>query len=149
MDKLIDLLREVSGSFQSCLHELPSLHDLKLAPFQGRLLAIVGRRPGCSQQELAGWMDRNKAQIARTIKELESRGLLTRSAQKSDWRSYSVTLTVEGKRACALLMQERAALAAAVTAELSTEERHVMTGVLNKMKRRLNDRIIAGREEIE
>jgi hypothetical protein len=40
-------------------------------------------------------------------------------------------------------MQERAALALAVTAELSAEERQVMTGALNKMKRRLKDRIDA------
>jgi len=88
-------------------------------------------------------MDRDKAQIARTIKELEARGFLLRSAQKSDWRSYSLILTAEGERACALLMQERAALALAVTAELSAEERQVMTGALNKMKRRLKDRMDA------
>ena len=143
MDKLVELLREVSGFFQSCLQELPSFRDLKLAPFQGRLLTLVSRRPGCSQQKLAVWMDRDKAQIARTIKELEARGFLIRSAQKSDWRSYSLILTAEGERACALLMQERAALALAVTAELSAEERQVMTGALNKMKRRLKDRIDA------
>jgi len=138
MDKLIDLLAEVSSGFQLRLQELAALQELGLAPFQARLLAIVVRRPGCSQQELAGWTGRDKAQIARTIKELEVRRLLLRSAHESDWRSHNLTVTSEGERACAIIAAERTGLGADVTQDLTPAERGVMVVALQKMKDRLD-----------
>ena len=137
MDELIDLLGELSSGFQVRLQELPSLRELGLASFQARLLAVVGRRPSCSQQELAGWTGRDKAQVARTIKELEARGLLARAPHRSDWRSHSLALTADGERAAALIARERSALGAAVTQGLTSEERRVMIAALDKMKNRL------------
>ena len=139
MDELIDLLREVSGGFQRRLQKMPSLHKLKLAPFQARLLTIVDRHPGCSQQDLAGWTGRDKAQVARTIRELEASNLLARTAHASDWRSRSLAVTDEGARVCMLIAGERAALGAAITQELTQQERRVMILTLEKIKRRLAD----------
>jgi DNA-binding MarR family transcriptional regulator len=138
MDKLIDLLAEISSGFQLRLQELTALQELRLAPFQARLLAIVARRPGCSQQELAGWTGRDKAQIARTIKELEGRRLLLRSAHETDWRSHTLTVTSEGERACAIIAAERTGLGADVTQDLTLSERGVMVVALQKMKDRLD-----------
>jgi DNA-binding MarR family transcriptional regulator len=137
MDKLIDLLAEVSSGFQLRLQELAALQELRLAPFQARLLAIVARRPGCSQQELAGWTGRDKAQIARTIKELEIRKLLLRSTHESDWRTNSLTVTSDGERACTIIAGERTGLGADVTQDLTPAERGAMLVALQKMKDRL------------
>jgi DNA-binding MarR family transcriptional regulator len=139
MDKLIDLLAEVSSGFQLRLQELAALQELALAPFQARLLAIVARRPGCSQQELAGWTGRDKAQIARTIKELEARRLLLRSAHETDWRSHSLAVTPDGERACVIIAKERTELGVEVTQNFTPSERAVMAVALQKMKARLDD----------
>lgn len=138
MDELIDLLGEVSSGFQVRLQELPSLQQVGLAPYQARLLAAVSRRPGCSQQNLAGWTGRDKAQVARTIKELEARGLLVRAAHESDWRSRSLAVTATGERACSLIMRERSALGADVMLELTAEERRIIIGALRKMNDKLS-----------
>lgn len=138
MDDLVSLLGEVSAAFQTRLQELGAIRALGLAPFQGQLLAILYRRPGSSQQELASWTGRDKAQIARTIRELKAAGLLTSTAHESDWRSHRLSLTEEGERACALLLKERAALSRTATAKLSFEERDLMVGALGKMKQQLD-----------
>lgn len=137
MDELIDLLAQVSAEFQLRLQKLPSLQTSALTPFQGRLLAIIARYPSSSQQELGGWTGRDKAQIARTIKELEARQLVARAARKGDWRSNSLRLTSEGERVRALITEERALLGAQVTDELTQEERQIMIDALRKMKLRL------------
>lgn len=137
MGELIDLLGEVSSGFQVGLQELASLRDVGLASYQARLLAVIGRRPGCSQQELASWTGRDKAQVARTIKELNVRGLLARSAHQSDWRSHSLALTADGEAAVRLIARERNALGAEVTQDLTPEERRVTIAALDKMKNRL------------
>lgn len=138
MDELINLLGEVSGSFQARLQEVASLRAVKLAPFQARLLTIIGRRPGCSQQELAGWTARDKAQVARTIKELDSLGLLTRAAHESDWRSHRLGLTEEGLRTSTRLLADREALGAVVTDGLSADQRQIVIDALKSMRDRLD-----------
>lgn len=138
MDELVDLLGEVSSAFQARLQQLGAIRAMGLAPFQARLLAILHRRPGSSQQELAAWTGRDKAQIARTIKELVGAGLLGRTAHEIDWRSHRLRLTEEGERSCARLLRDRAALSAAVTAALSAEDRRAMSGALTKMKQQLD-----------
>jgi DNA-binding MarR family transcriptional regulator len=81
---------------------------------------------------------RDRAQIARTIKELEGRRLLLRSAHESDWRSHSLTVTSDGKRACTIIAGARTGLGADVTQDLTPAERGVMVVALQKMKDRLD-----------
>jgi DNA-binding MarR family transcriptional regulator len=137
MDDLMNLLGEVANAFQTRLQGMNALRALKLAPFQARLLTVIGRRPGCSQQELASWTGRDKAQIARTIKELEALGLLDRLTHESDWRSHRLQPTALGEETCNLLLQERAALGAAISKDIRAEERQVVVEALLKMQHRL------------
>jgi DNA-binding MarR family transcriptional regulator len=137
MDELIDLLGDVSRGFMVELQQLPALRDFGLTHYQARLLVIVGRWPGCSQRELAGWTGRDKAQVARTIKEIETQGLLERSAHVSDWRSHRLTLSAAGERTVELLARERNTLGDVITQDLSPEERQAMIAGLQKMNARL------------
>lgn len=133
MEELINLLRDIASAFESRLRNMEALQELKLAPFQARLLALIARHPKCSQQNLASWVDRDKAQIARTIKELEARGLLERTQHASDWRSYSLSLTPDGESVWAILMRERARLSAEMGTPLTPDERQVVIDTLRKM----------------
>lgn len=95
-DGLISLLREVSANFQMRLSELPANKELKLASFQARLFAVIDRSPKISQLKLAAKVERDKAQVARAIKELELRGLITPSVHETDWRTQCLSVTDEG-----------------------------------------------------
>jgi DNA-binding MarR family transcriptional regulator len=134
MNELLDLIREVHIAFEAGLQKLPSLRQLKLAPFHGRLLGIIGRNPGCSQQELAGWTNRDKAQIARTVKRLESRGMLIRSSHEADWRSQRLSLTADGIRAFNLLTKDRSTFGLTMLARLSVDDQRMMVVMLKKMR---------------
>lgn len=136
-DKLVELLREVATAFQWRLQEMSALEDLKLAHFQGRLIAAIGRKPGISQQELAYMTGRDKGQVARTIKELDARGLVTRSAHEKDWRTQCLCLTKEGESASALLHRQRTELSTEMLSELSAEEMDALHRSLLKMKRQV------------
>jgi len=136
-DKLISLLREVSTNFQLRLSEMTAIEALKLAPFQARLLSVIGRSPGISQIELAASTERDKAQVARAIKELERRGYIARSVHESDWRSQCLNLTDEGKQACALLDVQRSELVASTLRECSTEELDALFRTLGKLNQSL------------
>jgi DNA-binding MarR family transcriptional regulator len=134
-DVLIDLLREVSSNFLERLLEMSSIEELKLAPFQARLLSVIGRYPAISQLTMAKTTGRDKAQVARAIKELERRGFVVRSVHETDWRTQCLDLTEEGKRAAALLDREREALITKALSECSAEEQDALCRSLQKINR--------------
>ncbi|MGI4748430.1 MAG: MarR family winged helix-turn-helix transcriptional regulator [Janthinobacterium lividum] len=137
-DVLITLMREVSTNFQMRLSELPAIDELKLAPFQARLLSVIGRSPGISQLALTVSTERDKAQVARAIKELERRDFIVRSAHESEWRMQCLNVTKEGKRASALLDLQRAELVAKALHECSAQEQDALSRILEKINRSIS-----------
>lgn len=138
-DEVLDLLRDVSHALQARMRDLPVFGELGLAPYQGRLLAVIGRRPGCSQQALAESTGRDKAQVARTIKELERRGLISRAAHADDWRTQALTLTEAGEAARAAIEAERAMLGTIALRTLAPAQREALTLGLATMRDALID----------
>ena len=132
-NELIDLLRTVSNGFRIRMQDRIAASGSGLTAFQMRLVNAVGRSEGISQMELGSLMDRDKAQIARAVKGLEARGLLTRSASESDWRTKSVALTQEGRDLHARLNEMRSELAAKALGGLSATEKHTLHSCLQKI----------------
>ncbi|WP_435948014.1 MarR family winged helix-turn-helix transcriptional regulator [Dryocola sp. BD586] len=132
-NELIDLLRTVSGAFQKRMQEQIAGNDFGLTVFQARLINIIGRNHGISQLNLGLATDRDKAQIARAVKELETLGFVARSTRAPDWRTKCLTLTPEGRRIHAHLKDIRSRLAADMLRGLSDEEKHTLQLSLEKM----------------
>jgi DNA-binding MarR family transcriptional regulator len=144
-DDLLDLFGAVANGFQARLQSLAALDELGLAPFQARTLSLISRNVGCSQQVLAQWTGRDKAQVARTVKELEARRLITRHAHQSDWRMQSLSVTIEGEKAAQSLNRQRAQAGAEMLENVNSEEREVLRQVLSKMCAQLASRSVSPR----
>ncbi len=138
-DELIDLLRAVSHDFQARKQERIGADCPGLTAFQARLVNLIGRHEGISQLTLGSFTDRDKAQIARAVKELEARGLVTRAAHADDWRTKSLVLTAEGQRIHARLNGISGQLAADVLGRLSDGEKRALRSCLGKMEAALRD----------
>lgn len=134
-DAVIDMLRRASGAFQARLQEMPAIAELGLSPYQARLLSVIGRYPALSQLSLAAATERDKAQVARTIKELEKRGLVERTQHETDWRTQCLSLTGAGTRAASLIDTQRAELAATALRECSPDEQDALYHLLAKIER--------------
>lgn len=67
-----------------------------IAPMEARCLRYVVRNPGCTQKDIVMASGRDKAQIARVIKLLIERGLLTRLADEAGERRHRLLATSEG-----------------------------------------------------
>jgi DNA-binding MarR family transcriptional regulator len=140
-DDLLDLFGAVANGFQARLQSLAAHDELGLAPFQARMLSLISRNVGCSQQVLAQWTGRDKAQVARTAKDLETRGLITRHAHQSDWRMQCLAVTIEGEKAAQLLNRQRVQAGAEMLENVSSEEREILHRVLSKMRSQLASNI--------
>lgn len=137
-DDFLDLFGAVANGFQAQLQGLAAIERWGLAPFQARTLSLIARNADCSQLMLSTWTGRDKAQLARTIKELEARGLVTRRAHPSDWRTQSLNVTAEGDQASRQLSRQRIEAGAAMLEDVSPDEREVLRRILSKMKARLD-----------
>jgi len=72
----------------------------------GKVLGYFGRHPGATQKDLAQHSGRDKAQLARPIKGLRDRGLLSAVADDADRRSVRLSLTADGRALQRTLQQQ-------------------------------------------
>lgn len=132
-NEIIDLLRTVANSFHARMKEQVVANDSGLSAFQARLINLIGRNDGVSQLALGSFTERDKAQIARAIKELEAGGWVTRSLKASDKRTKCLTLTPAGSVLHARLKGLRGQLATEVLSCLDDDEKHALQASLQKM----------------
>lgn len=132
-NEIIDLLRSVANSFHVRMKEQVVANDSGLSAFQAQLINLIGRNDGISQLALGSLTERDKAQIARAIKELETGGFVTRSLKASDKRTKCLALTPAGSALHIRLNGLRGQLAAEVLSCLDDDEKHAMHAGLQKM----------------
>jgi DNA-binding MarR family transcriptional regulator len=65
---------------------------------QWRILANLASRGDITAQDIARITYSHKSTISRAVQELEDRGLIARKISPSDKRSFTLTLTSEGRR---------------------------------------------------
>ena len=64
---------------------------------QARILTEIGRRPGCTANYIAGYLDMDRSYVARLLKGFEKNGLLQRLASQADSRKKCLWLTTDGE----------------------------------------------------
>jgi len=80
--------------------------DIQFAPTHFKVMQIIDRSSPCTGQDVASVLQRDNAQITRLLKELESKGVISRQQNPLDKRSQILSVTEEGE---AVLKKMRAA----------------------------------------
>ena len=83
---LTDLIRLMRADFRR------RAEGLGLTPALSRLLFYVNQRPGCSQAELASFLDVTSVTVGRMIDRLERSGFVRRRADSHDRRAFRIHL---------------------------------------------------------
>ena len=96
---LADILRLIRTEFRR------QATGLRLTPALARLLLYVDQCPGCSQTELAAYLDLTSATVGRMIDRLEDAGLAERRRDPADRRVWRIHLT---EKAQPILIELRA-----------------------------------------
>lgn len=76
-----------------------------------RILMHTGRHPGITQKELVEHSHTDKAQMARTLAQLQDQGLLERSASEADKRVRCLQLSAQGQQLFKQLSNQREQIA--------------------------------------
>lgn len=136
-NEISDLLRTIANHLQMRMKEHVTTQQLGLSAFQARVVNLIGRTDGISQLQLATLTERDKAQIARAVKELEIAGHVSSAAKASDKRLKCLSLTSTGQALNQKLNRIREHLTAHALDTLTPEEKQALQLTLSKVVHQL------------
>jgi len=110
--EIFDALHELLHIFRARMRQRLETACPDLSFGELRVLMHVGQHPGCTQKTLVEHSHIDKAQMARTLAQLEDKGWLVRAESASDRRMRELRLSQRGQRLFKRLGAQRATLAA-------------------------------------
>lgn len=102
-----------------------------------RVLRIIRAEPGITPKAVSQLALIEKTLLSKTLAELESRGLIGRSAHSADGRSVALRVTPEGVKVASASEKMGAKLEAELAAALTERERDTLRHLLAKLAQSL------------
>jgi DNA-binding MarR family transcriptional regulator len=133
-DEVSDLLSELSRQFKAELRRAARTGDVQPTPFQGDVLAYLGRNPGANLYTLAEQTGRDRGQTTRVVADMEALGLISRERPVGDRRFVSLRLTSKGNDVYRRVLAKRAEIAAVMLESFTAEERRLLVNMLARMR---------------
>lgn len=105
--------------------------DLTIAEW--RVMAIVGRFPGLSANDVAGRSAMDKVQVSRAVANLVRKSLIDRKTAPEDRRRSELSLSVEGVAIYRQIVPEAQRYERDLLARLTPEEQATLASALNRL----------------
>jgi DNA-binding MarR family transcriptional regulator len=94
---------------------------------------MLAHSSGLSQRELAAKLHMHASRLVAVVDEMESLGLVVRSANSEDRRSYALELTPAGREKLTEVGKVAREHNEALCSALSVEEREILAGLLQRI----------------
>jgi DNA-binding MarR family transcriptional regulator len=133
-DDILEAIHELRHLFVARLQKTSDSGDLDLTHVEGRVLRFFSRNPGATQRDLAAYVSRDKAQVARLVSGLKERRLLEARADDVDRRIARLHVTARGLEARAAYDRQRARLAKRAVAGMHPNERRELMTLLRRVR---------------
>ncbi|MBL9063765.1 MarR family transcriptional regulator [Tabrizicola sp.] len=125
------LMNRIMGRYNASLRE--EMAALGLTTPKMRTLAVLSVIEGPLIRELAVYSVVEQSTLSRALDQLAAEGLIRREADASDSRATRIFITAAGRAAFEILWPKMAEAHARMFRGISTEERRVFVGTLQKM----------------
>ncbi len=132
--EIFDTLQELMRIFRARMRQSMESINPDLTFGELRVLIHVGHEPGCTQKALVERSHADKAQMARTLTQLQSKGWLRRSESAEDRRVRQLHLTEAGHALFMQLRAHRAALAAQLLQDCPDDMQEQLLGLLTQAR---------------
>ena len=140
-DEVLDLVHAVMHRYRAQEYQVLRGGPHDITQMESKVLDYFGSHPGATQSDVSGHSGRDKAQLARLIKTLRDRGLLTGKTDETDRRSIHLTLTADGQSVLRALRQQTQRLNAKAVAGLSKAEQRQFAELLQRVKANLDSTV--------
>jgi DNA-binding MarR family transcriptional regulator len=109
----------------------------ELTHMEGRLLGFLARNDGAKLAELVTYMERDKGQLAKLVKNLREQGLIAGQDDEKDRRSVRLTLTAKGREIHTSLRRQVNKLAEQSVQGMNASEKRRLVELLQRMRENL------------
>jgi DNA-binding MarR family transcriptional regulator len=135
---VLELVHAVMHQFRSRQYRALEGTPLDVTHMQSKVLGYYARHAGATQRDLVEHSGRDKAQLARLIKSLRERGLLSAEVDAADRRNVRLRLTEAGREIQRGVRRQARKLEAQAVAGMGSEERERLIASLERVKRNLD-----------
>ena len=136
---VFELLHDLMHLFRARLLQSIETTQPGLTFNEFRILMHTGRNPGITQKELVEHSHTDKAQMARTLAQLQDKGWLERSTSEADKRVRCLQLSAQGQQLYARLRTLREELAVELLKDCPQEMQAQFQTQLQAMLRLVKD----------
>jgi DNA-binding MarR family transcriptional regulator len=133
----LDLIHTVMHLYRSRQYEVLRDGPHQITHMESKVLGYFSRYSGATQSDLAKSMGRDKAQLARLIKSLRDRKLLTAKIDESDRRNVQLAVTAEGQFVLNALHGQSRKLSAKAVVGLDASQRQQLIALLQHVRKNL------------
>ena len=133
-DDVYEQLHDLMHAIRAQLRDVASTDLDGLPAMAARALAFVARHPGSTPSDMVEHSGRDKAQIARLIKQLEDERYVARAPDPRDGRSYTLTLTERGRAVQKKMDAHKRRVLAAMLDGVSEAERAQLIALLHRLR---------------
>lgn len=139
-DEVLELIHDIMHKYRSQQYRTLRDSENEITHMDSRVLGFFHRHPGATQSDLVQHSGRDKAQIARLIKNLRDLGLLDAEVDTKDRRITRLSLSEDGVAIQAGLKQAARQLTTKAVAGLSSGEQQQLRELLKKVQANLDTR---------
>jgi DNA-binding MarR family transcriptional regulator len=139
-DEVLDLVHRVMHQVRSQQYRVVRGGGHDITHMESKVLIYVARHADATQRDMARDTGRDKAQLARLIKNLRERGLLASQADPADRRNLRLSLTADGRSVLHKLEQQSKRLASKAVAALKAAEVRQLVALLRRVQHNLDAR---------
>jgi len=132
---------DVAEALEGLIHVMKRVYrrglaaqGVDLSPYEIHALLFAGRESGAGLHQLAQDSGRDKAQVTRTTKALEHKGLLSRERDPADLRCCRLVLTRRGRELYDIIREVRAGIDVRLFADLDAAEQKKLSELLERCR---------------
>lgn len=126
-DAVSDTILSLVHSYKLAMRSSLRANEIGLNAMHVQCLPYINRSEGCTANDLVTFFMRDKAQIARLVKEMIANNWITKTANPADKRSQLLALTEEGRELVVMISDAQQKVQSSMQENLSIEELNAFT----------------------
>lgn len=138
-DSISNTVFSLVHSYKQAMRSSLKAHEVGLNAMHVQCLPYIHASNVCTANDLVTFFSRDKAQIARLIKEMIAHNWISKSANPDDKRSQLLVLTAEGRELVALITDTQDKVHRKMSENLNEQQLHAFTQVAEVMSSNLKN----------
>lgn len=130
---IYNIIPELFDAYRMALRHQLNANQLGLNAMLVKCIMVIAKTPDCTANDICTTLNRDKAQIARLIKELIAKDWISKQPSRNDKRSYILSLTDAGLILKEQILAAKTTVHAQMELGLSAEELDIFSRISAKI----------------